>query len=59
MPDLTPCNGCRSDNDGERFTLTLYIQPGAKRTEAVGLHVDALKSSLLLHRWTAQPMLSC
>ena len=34
---------CRSDNDGQRLTLTLHIQPGAKRTEAAGLHGDALK----------------
>ena len=25
------------------FILTVYVQPGAKRTEAVGLHGDALK----------------
>lgn len=29
--------------DGERITLTLHIQPGAKRTEVAGLHDGALK----------------
>ncbi|MBS4095707.1 MAG: YggU family protein [Sulfuricella sp.] len=28
---------------GDNFTLTLHIQPGAKRTEIAGLHGDALK----------------
>lgn len=27
----------------DRLTLTLHVQPGAKRTEAIGLHGDALK----------------
>lgn len=31
----------RFDND--RLILTLHVQPGAKRTEVVGLHGDALK----------------
>src|SRR6185437_12849927 len=34
------------DDDGRRLILSLYIQPGAKRTEAVGLHGDALKIKL-------------
>ncbi len=29
-----------------RFTLTLHIQPGAKKTEISGLHGDALKIRL-------------
>jgi len=29
-----------------RITLTLHIQPGAKKTEVVGLHGDALKIRL-------------
>ena len=29
-----------------RITLTLHIQPGAKKTEIVGLHGDALKIRL-------------
>lgn len=29
--------------DGERITLTLHIQPGAKRTEIAGIHDGALK----------------
>lgn len=33
-------------NNGERATLTLHIQPGAKRTEVAGLHGDALKIRL-------------
>jgi uncharacterized protein (TIGR00251 family) len=39
---------CRSEKDesGHRLLLTLHIQPGAKRTEAVGLHGDALKIRL-------------
>ncbi|MEO7559435.1 MAG: DUF167 domain-containing protein [Nitrosospira sp.] len=36
----------RSDDGGQRLILTLHIQPGAKRTEAVGLHGDALKVRL-------------
>ncbi len=31
---------------GEVITLTLHIQPGAKRSEIVGLHGDALKIKL-------------
>jgi uncharacterized protein len=34
---------CCSDLGGGRLTLILHIQPGAKRTEVVGLHGDALK----------------
>lgn len=30
----------------EMLTLTLHVQPGAKRTEVVGLHGDALKIKL-------------
>ena len=37
---------CRSDSTREQLTLTLHVQPGAKRTEAVGLHGDALKIKL-------------
>lgn len=29
--------------DGERLILTLHVQPGARRTEVVGPHGDALK----------------
>jgi uncharacterized protein (TIGR00251 family) len=36
----------RSHDDGRRLTLTLHIQPGAKRTEASGVHGDALKVRL-------------
>lgn len=32
---------CRKTADGWR--LTLYVQPGAKKNEIVGLHGDALK----------------
>lgn len=32
--------------EGESVTLTLHIQPGASRTEAVGLHGEALKLRL-------------
>lgn len=35
----------RVANDG-RITLTLHIQPGAKKTEFAGLHGDALKIRL-------------
>jgi uncharacterized protein (TIGR00251 family) len=35
----------RTTGDG-RFTLTLHIQPGAKKTEFAGLHGDALKIRL-------------
>ena len=35
----------RTTGDG-RFTLTLHIQPGAKKTETAGLHGDALKIRL-------------
>ena len=39
---------CRSEKDGngQRLILTLHVQPGAKRTEATGLHGDALKIRL-------------
>jgi len=32
--------------NGEVLTLTLHIQPGAKRTEVAGLHGEALKIRL-------------
>ncbi len=32
--------------NGEILTLTLHIQPGAKRSEIAGLHGDALKIRL-------------
>jgi uncharacterized protein (TIGR00251 family) len=32
--------------DGERVVLTLHIQPGARKTEVVGLHGEALKVRL-------------
>lgn len=32
--------------NGEVLTLTLHIQPGAKRTEVAGLHGEALKLRL-------------
>ncbi len=32
--------------DGDGVMLTLHIQPGAKRTEVVGLHGEALKIRL-------------
>ena len=43
-----PCTWYCSDDDGQRLTLTLtlHIQPGAKRTAATGLHGDALKIRL-------------
>jgi uncharacterized protein len=33
----------RYDASAARLTLTLHIQPGAKKTEVAGLHGDALK----------------
>lgn len=32
--------------DGESLSLTLHVQPGAKRTEIAGLHGEALKIRL-------------
>lgn len=32
--------------DGETLTLTLHVQPGAKRSEIAGLHGEALKVRL-------------
>lgn len=32
--------------EGDNITLTLHIQPGAKRSEVAGLHGDALKIRL-------------
>ena len=37
-------NWLRADGDG--VLLTLHIQPGAKKTEVVGLHGEALKIRL-------------
>ena len=36
----------RADADGNGAVLTLHIQPGAKKTEVVGPHGDALKIRL-------------
>lgn len=36
----------RRDNAGKCLILTLHIQPGARRTEVVGPHGDALKIKL-------------
>lgn len=33
-------------HDGETLTLTLHVQPGAKRSEIAGLHGEALKIRL-------------
>ena len=41
MPDL-PCLHVHPDH----LRLTVHVMPGAKRTEAVGLHGDALKIRL-------------
>jgi uncharacterized protein (TIGR00251 family) len=44
---ITSSNGWyRSDDTGKRLILTLHIQPGARRTEVVGSHGDALKIKL-------------
>lgn len=32
--------------EGDNVTLTLHVQPGAKRNEVAGLHGDALKIRL-------------
>lgn len=37
-------NWLRADGDG--VVLTLHVQPGAKKTEVVGLHGEALKIRL-------------
>lgn len=34
------------DDKDRRLVLNLYVQPGAQRTEAIGLHGDALKIHL-------------
>lgn len=36
----------RPSGEEGRFTLTLHIQPGAKKTECAGRHGDALKIRL-------------
>ncbi len=46
MPDITSSTWYRCDSDGQRLTLTLHVQPGAKQTEAVGMHGDAMKVRL-------------
>ena len=43
---MTSSTWYRCDNNGHRLTLTLHVQPGAKHTEAVGLHGDAMKIRL-------------
>lgn len=37
---------CRRAADGATLTLTLHVQPGAKRTGAAGLHGNALRIRL-------------
>lgn len=34
---------CRYDASARRLSLTLHAQPGARKSEIVGLHGDALK----------------
>lgn len=46
MHEAGPDIWWRLDAEKQRLILTLYLQPGAKRTEAVGLHGDALKIKL-------------
>ena len=43
--DLTAVSGWLRD-EGDALVLALHVQPGAKRTEAAGLHGDALKVRL-------------
>lgn len=45
-PPLTHYTWYRRDDEGGRLILSLHIQPGAKHTEAVGLHGGALKIKL-------------
>jgi uncharacterized protein (TIGR00251 family) len=42
--DAPPMSWLRVDGDG--VVVTLHIQPGAKKTEIVGLHGEALKIRL-------------
>ena len=46
MHEAGPDIWWRLDAEKQRLILTLYLQPGAKRTEVVGLHGDALKIKL-------------
>ncbi|BCT66999.1 DUF167 domain-containing protein [Nitrosospira sp. NRS527] len=46
MPGIPSSTWYRCDSGGQRLTLTLHVQPGAKQTEAVGLHGDAMKIRL-------------
>lgn len=39
-------SSCWYRRNGDELTLTLHIQPGAKRSEVAGLHGDALKIRL-------------
>jgi uncharacterized protein (TIGR00251 family) len=41
-----PASWCRLEDGGARWVLTLHVQPGARRTEAAGLHGDALRLRL-------------
>jgi uncharacterized protein (TIGR00251 family) len=41
-----PASWCRREGGGARWVLTLHVQPGARRTEAAGLHGDALRLRL-------------
>ena len=43
---MTPTPWRREEAGGAALTLTLHVQPGAKRTEVAGVHGDALKIRL-------------
>ena len=43
---ITPGATAMSGDGGGRLTLILHVQPGAKRTEVIGVHDNALKIRL-------------
>lgn len=46
MADATPPSAAWYRAEGDAWLLTIYLQPGARKTEVAGLHDGALKLRL-------------